>query len=77
MSSAVPERTDAPEAPEAGRASGGVEVVSFEAGFEEELTQDLGDLGPAPVMGRDGGERSDRGGPRRPGTAYPALRSRR
>ena len=69
---AVPERTDAPDAPEAGRASGGVEVVSFEAGFEEELTKDLGDLGPAPVMGRDGGERSDRGGPRRP-----ARRTRR
>jgi polyribonucleotide nucleotidyltransferase len=69
---AAPERTDAPDAPEAARASGSVEVVSFEAGFEEELTKDLGDLGPAPVMGRDGGERSDRGGPRRP-----ARRTRR
>jgi polyribonucleotide nucleotidyltransferase len=51
---------------------GGVEVVSFEADFEEELTRDLGDLGPAPVAGRDGGDRPDRG-PRRP----PARRARR
>jgi polyribonucleotide nucleotidyltransferase len=52
--------------------SGGVEVVSFEASFEEELARDLGDLGPAPLSGREGGERSDRGGPRRP-----ARRTRR
>jgi polyribonucleotide nucleotidyltransferase len=44
----------------------GVEVVSFEAGFEEELTRDLGDLGPEPQAGRDGGDRPDRGGQRRP-----------
>jgi polyribonucleotide nucleotidyltransferase len=49
-----------------GRDSGGVEVVSFEAGFEEELTRDLGDLGPAPLAGREGGERSDREGRRPP-----------
>ncbi|MGO9340969.1 MAG: polyribonucleotide nucleotidyltransferase [Acidimicrobiales bacterium] len=54
------------------RDAGGVEVVSFEAGFEEELTRDLGDLGPAPLTGREGGERSDRDGPRRP-----ARRARR
>jgi len=45
--------------------SGGVEVVSFEAGFEEELERELGDLGPAAAPGRDGGDRPDRG-PRRP-----------
>ncbi len=56
----------------AGRDAGGVEVVSFEAGFEEELTRDLGDLGPAPLAGREGGDRSDRDGPRRP-----ARRARR
>jgi polyribonucleotide nucleotidyltransferase len=50
----------------------GVEVVSFEADFEEELTRDLGDLGPAPLRGREGGDRSDRDGPRRP-----ARRARR
>jgi polyribonucleotide nucleotidyltransferase len=42
-------------------------VASFESAFEAELTNELGDLGPAPVSG--GGER-DRGGddrrPRRP-----------
>jgi polyribonucleotide nucleotidyltransferase len=47
------------------RGSDGVEVVSFEAGFEEELARDLGDLGPAPIAGRDDSDRSDRG-PRRP-----------
>ena len=64
----------APDSAEAPRSTdtGGPEVVSFEADFEEELTRDLGDLGPAPVSGHDGAERSDRGGPRRP-----ARRSRR
>jgi polyribonucleotide nucleotidyltransferase len=56
----------------ASRESGAVEVVSFEAGFEDELTRDLGDLGPAPLSGREGGDRSDRDGPRRP-----ARRARR
>jgi polyribonucleotide nucleotidyltransferase len=49
-----------------GRDGGGVEVVSFEADFEEELTRDLGDLGPAPLSGREGADRPDRDGPRRP-----------
>ena len=44
----------------------GVEVVSFEAGVEEALTRDLGDLGPEPQAARDGGDRPDRGGQRRP-----------
>ena len=65
---AAPDRADAADAPD----PGGVQVVSFEADFEEELTRDLGDLGPAPVTARDGGERPDRGGPRRP-----ARRTRR
>jgi polyribonucleotide nucleotidyltransferase len=65
---AAPDRADVADAPN----PGGVQVVSFEADFEEELTRDLGDLGPAPLTARDGGERPDRGGPRRP-----ARRTRR
>jgi polyribonucleotide nucleotidyltransferase len=60
---AVEESNGSSESPS--RRTDGVEVVSFEAGFEEELARDLGDLGPAPVAGRDDSERSDRG-PRRP-----------
>jgi polyribonucleotide nucleotidyltransferase len=48
------------------RGADGVEVVRFEADFEEELARDLGDLGPAPTAARDGGDRSERGGQRRP-----------
>jgi len=48
-------------------AGGGIEVARFEAEFEEELARDLGDLGPAPVGGRDGADRPERGASRRSG----------
>jgi polyribonucleotide nucleotidyltransferase len=51
-------------APRGPKSLEGVEVVSFEDSFEEELERELGDLGPAPVAGSDGEDRGDRG--RRP-----------
>ena len=45
--------------------SSAVPAASFEASFEEELTKDLGDLGPGPASGGDGASRSGDGGRRR------------
>ena len=41
-------------------------VASFESAFEAELTNELGDLGPAPVSGGGDRERGDDRRPRRP-----------